>query len=112
MQIKKSVVYYFNGNIRYEKWHKEGDEYYWHRENGPAFISYYDTGEKRHEAWWIDSKRHKIDGPARIWYNPDGTIGEAYYINDIELSKEEWEDHPLVQEWLIKEAMKEALECF
>ena len=110
MKIKKSILYYDNGNIRDEWWHKEGDRDYWHKEDGPAFIRYYLSGEKELEAWWVDDERHKIDGPACIFYDPDGTIiDKEYWINNIGLTKEQWEDHPIRQEWLIKEAMKKAL---
>ena len=86
--------------------------HYWHREDGPADIYYYESGKVSYEAWWVNDKRHRIDGPAWAEYDEDGTISnEYYYINDIRLTKEKWEDHPLRQEYLIKEAMKEALEC-
>jgi len=108
--ITKSIDYYSNGNIRYEKWHREDGEFYLHREDGPAYVVYYVSGEKMNEAWWVNGKKHRIDGPAFIHYNEDDTIWlESYYINGKRLSKEEWENHPLRQEYLIKEAMKEAL---
>jgi len=133
LKIKRSIIYHDNGNIEREYWHKEGNGSYWHREDGPAIITYHDTGElydeewwvdnklhridgpafiryylsgeKKHEEWWVDNKIHRIDGPACIYYNNDGTIWlETYHINGEELTKREWE------EYLIKEAMKEALE--
>jgi len=103
MRIKHSVYYHSSGNVEYEKWHKEGDEYYWHRENGPAFIMYYESGEKKYESWWVNDIQHKIDGPACITYYKDGTIYEEYWINNTKLTKKEWE------EYAIKEAIKEAL---
>ena len=46
-------------------------------------------------------------GRSQIDYKEDGTIWfEEYYINNIKLTKEEWENHPIRQEYLIKEAMK------
>ena len=105
MRIKRSISYRDNGTIRCEWWHKEGDEYYYNKEDGPAYTWYYDTGEKKHEEWWVADKLHKLDGPACINYNKDGTIDKEWYcINGEELSKEQWEDY------IIKEAMKEALE--
>ena len=104
LKIKKSVAYYSTGNIWNILWHKEGDIGYLHKENGPACIWYYDTGKLSYEAWWVENKRHKIDGPACIDYDEDGTIiDKEYYINGENLTKEQW------QEYLIKEAMKEAL---
>jgi len=110
LKVKKSVRYCDNGIMAYEHWHREDNRYYHHREDGPAYIEYWKSVERIYEAWYINNKRHRIDGPARIYYNPDGTIYKNYYyISGERLSKEQWEDHPLVQEWLIKEAMKEAL---
>jgi len=40
----------------------------------------------------------------------DARYFNAERVTGANLLKEEWEDHPLRQEWLIKEAMKEALE--
>jgi len=111
MKIKKSILYYDNGNIRDEWWHKEGDDGYYHREEGPAQIIYHKSGGISYEAWLVDDEEHRMDGPACIYYHKDGTIiAEEYYINGENLSKEEWADHPLRQEYLIKEAMKETLE--
>lgn len=31
---------------------------YWHRENGPAYIT------EELQTWWKHGKRHRIDGPA------------------------------------------------
>ena len=32
------------------------------------------------EAWWLNDKRHREDGPARIWYRPDGSVeSEGWY---------------------------------
>jgi len=111
MKIQKSIKYYTNRDIKREYWHKENDTLYWHREDGPAYIRYWDTGEKEREEWWVADKLHKLDGPAYIVYNSDGTaIYEKYYINGEKMSKEEWEDHPLRQDYIIKEAIKEAME--
>jgi len=111
MKIKKSVKYHDNGNTWKELWHKEGDEYHYHKEDGPAYRSFYLNGELAYEEWWVNNKEHRMDGPASAYYNKDGTIlFEKYHINGEKMSKEEWEDHPIRQEYLIKEAMKEALE--
>ena len=74
LKLNKSVKYHENGNTWKELWHREDDTYYHHREDGPAYIGYYDTGEKHCEEWWVDDKRHRMDGPADIAYNTDGTV--------------------------------------
>ena len=107
LKIKKSIEYYRNGDIWREKWHIKGDEYYLHKENGPAHISYYDTGKKDYEGWYINNKLHRIDGPAHISYYKDGTVRfEHYYINGERLSKKQWENHLLRQEYLVKKTLK------
>jgi hypothetical protein len=44
------IMYYDNGNMDYEHWHKDGKL---HREDGPALISYYPNGNKRYEEWYL-----------------------------------------------------------
>jgi hypothetical protein len=42
--------------------------------NLTAVFSYYGNGNKKYEEWYINYERHREDGPAKIWYNPDGSI--------------------------------------
>ena len=65
-----------------------------HNPYGAAVINKYGYKE-----YWINNKLHRLDGPARIW--PNGV--EAYYINDKQLSKEEFEYHPERLKFLNKE---------
>ena len=61
---------------------------------------------------------HNLETYSGIWTPSDPGYDETligqkyaiYAINGEHFSKEEWENHPLRQEYLIKEAMKEALE--
>ncbi len=47
---------------------------------------YYKDGSIRFERYYLDDKRHREDGPARIDYNKDGSIHyESYYLNDKEV---------------------------
>ena len=63
MEIVKTIEKFGNGNY-VEVYHKKGNRFYYHRE----------------------------DGPAKIWYNSYNLIYyEQYWVNDEELSKEEWE---------------------
>ena len=71
--------YWYKGDI------KEGKGYF-HRLDGPA-IEYKDGGKE----WWVNGKCHKEDGPAFIDY---GGV-EYYYLNNIPLTKKEFEMHPL-----------------
>lgn len=51
------------------------------RKNGPCIVT---TGG--YVAWYLDNKRHRIDGPAMIW--SDGS--EEYFLNDKQYTKEEY----------------------
>lgn len=46
------------------------------RENTPSHIIYYDTGEKKYEAWHKKGEFHREDGPAQIHYAKDGSVIE------------------------------------
>jgi antitoxin component YwqK of YwqJK toxin-antitoxin module len=54
-----------------------------HREDGPAIE--WDGGTK---SWYLNGKRHREDGPAIEW--PDGIGTKEYYLNDKELTEEEF----------------------
>ena len=56
-----------------------------HNPYGPAII--YKDGYK---GYFIEGKRHRLDGPAMMWLNGNG----SYCINDEYLTKEEFEMHP------------------
>ncbi len=43
-------------------------------------IEYYRNGNIKYEGYYIDGYRHRVDGPAVIWYDEDGKV----------LSKEYW----------------------
>jgi hypothetical protein len=58
-----------------------------HRLKGHAFE--FANGTKE---WWVNGKLHRLDGPAVMWL--DGA--EAWYIHGVQLSKEEFDRHPLV----------------
>ena len=90
MEIEKRTINYDDGSYR-EIYHKKGDKDYWHKVDGPAYIAYNPDGSIQYEEYWINNQRHRVDGPACIDYNPDGSIRcEEYWINGEELYKEEW----------------------
>jgi len=63
-------------------------ESYWvnskkHKLEGPAYIEYYKNGNVRCEEYWINNKKHRLEGPARIIYYENGNIlYEEYWVND------------------------------
>jgi len=65
-----------------------------HNPYGPAII--YKVGTK---VYYIEGKRHRLDGPAAIWSNGH----EEYCINNESLSKEQFEVHPERLKFLGKE---------
>ena len=80
--IFKDIVYHKkNTNIR-------------HNPYAPAYI-----GVNGYKGYFIDGKRHRLDGPARIYLSGD----EEYYINNELLTKEEFEFHPERLKFLGKE---------
>lgn len=63
----------------------------YHREDGPARKKWYENGEVEYEEYWVNHKQHREDGPAWIWYNEDGIIKSQYfYIDGRQLSEKEW----------------------
>ena len=57
-----------------------------HREDGPALIVYYESGNINYEHYYINGQRHREDGPAVINYNEDGSVSSEYYsINGIRI---------------------------
>ena len=65
-----------------------------HNPYGPAVVS-----KDGYKAYWINNKRHRLDGPALIRSNGS----EEYYIYGKELTKEEFEIHPDRLKFLGKE---------
>ena len=64
----------------YEEWRNEAGLF--HREKGPAQISYYRDGPIEYEEFCIDGEYHRESGPAYIHYNLDGSINhEAFYVS-------------------------------
>ena len=81
-----------------KKWFNNAGE--WHREDGPAIE--WENGDK---SWIVNGKSHRLDGPAREW----GYDNNYYYINGQQLTKDEWESHPLRKDYVIKENLKSIL---
>jgi len=55
----------------------------WHREDGPAYIMYYDNGNIKYKEYWFNNILHRLDGPAIIAYDSiiNGDILEETYYN-------------------------------
>ena len=62
-----------------------------HRIDSPAMIWYDKDGSVWREYYYINDKCHRIDGPAIIWYDKDGSVRrEYYYINNKPYNKEDY----------------------
>jgi len=62
-----------------------------HRENGPAFTSWFQNGELDIMAWWINGERHRVDGPAVITHQYDGKIQKCYWhLNGFSMHIDDW----------------------
>jgi len=70
------------------------------KESLPAKICFTPDGSDSYisKFWFINDNLHRVDGPAVVWYDKAGEIiNEEYYINDLELSKQKWEQDPEVK---------------
>ena len=85
--LDKYEVY---GDILYYK--KDTDIF--HNPYGPAIID-----KDGYKAYFIESKCHRLDGPAVIYWG--GKV--EYFINDEKLTEEEFEIHPQRLKFLGKE---------
>jgi len=63
-----------------------------HRDKGPAF-KHYVSGILLYEEWVYKNNTHRLDGPAAIRYNHDGSIQEErYFIENECFNMGTWED--------------------
>jgi len=63
----------------------------WHREDGPALQEFY-SGQLAIVKYYINGKRHRLDGPAYKDFFYDGKpSSETYYINDVWYTKSDYE---------------------
>jgi antitoxin component YwqK of YwqJK toxin-antitoxin module len=82
--MNPEITYYENGIKRYEGWFLNNN---YHREDGPAFQSWFSNGNKSYEGWYLNGILHRENAPAFIYYNQDGTIKESrWYLNGKNLS--------------------------
>lgn len=91
MEIEKRIVK-LEHDYYVEEYHKKGNRFYYHREDGPARIQYRKDNSILFREYLVNDKLHREDGPALIIYNKDGSIHyKKYYINGNQLSEEDWE---------------------
>ena len=66
-------------NISSEGYYINGQ---YHREDGPANISYYENGNIRYEVWVVDGVPYRENGPSVIIYYENGNKSQEYYLID------------------------------
>ena len=87
-KLNPEIKYWDNGNKGYEIWYLNGKK---HREDGPAYQSWYKNGQKYYERWYLNGKSHREDGPvSQEWHENGQKEYESWYLNDKEYSKEDW----------------------
>ena len=88
-KVQEYKTYYANGNILFIYYINKYGQY--HNLYGPAYIVYYENGNKTCEGYYINGKLHRKDGPAYIaYYKNKNKKYEEYYIDGIEYTYEEW----------------------
>lgn len=71
---------FLSGMIKREEWKRDS---YFHREDGPACISYFETGVISYQAWYWYGQQHREDGPAWLEYYPNGSVKcQGWFIRD------------------------------
>jgi antitoxin component YwqK of YwqJK toxin-antitoxin module len=74
-----AILSFKNGTLKSEDYYKNGNK---GRAGAPADIVYYDDGNIASEVWYKNDEKHRTDGPAYIDYAPDGEIElEKFYLN-------------------------------
>ena len=85
---EKIVKYHDNGNIKSVLYKINGN---YHREDGPAYQSWYENGEKNVDFYYRNDKLHREDGPAyQVWNGNGEKFSEFYYLNDNQYNREKW----------------------
>lgn len=77
----KTTEYYDDAQtkIKLEKW-QLNDKL--HREDGPAYIKYYEDGTTEAEIYYINGKEHREERPAAIYFHENCEIKlQKYFIN-------------------------------
>jgi antitoxin component YwqK of YwqJK toxin-antitoxin module len=53
-----------------------------HRDDGPAYIEYYENGNIRGKTYFLNGNYHRPDGPAIISYYENGNVDyKSYNLN-------------------------------
>ena len=76
------IYYYGDGQIECVKYINESLGF--HREDGPAYITWFPDGIKYYEGYFMNNSAHRVDGPATQYFHTNGNKEfEIYYLNGI-----------------------------
>ena len=87
MKCSIQKKYWSNGNIKHEIHYDLNGMF--HREDGPAIISYYYNGNIKRETYYINGKKYRKDGPTNINYHGNGSICMEQYCVGCILHRED-----------------------
>ena len=69
-----------SSKFKIESWKTSSGDF--HRERGPAYIRYSNSGKIVRKEWWVNGQRHRESDPAILEYTESGIItGRRYYVN-------------------------------
>jgi len=68
------IIYRNDGSVDSKLWYTDNGNL--HRVDGPAKIWYYPDGTVEFETWYQNGVLHRVDGPAFIEYRSEGIVGE------------------------------------
>lgn len=83
--VKDSVIFvkriiFTTDQRTIERWYNQDGNI--HREDLPAEICYYETGQKSEECWYKNGKIHRDGLPADIYYFKNGQKSEEHWYKD------------------------------
>ena len=78
MSIRIEETYYPNSILKFRCYYNDANQF--HREDGPAYETYYSNGELQHSVWFLHGQIHREDGPAY----------EGFDLNGILIHREWW----------------------
>lgn len=94
MDIQEHKIVNEDNSYEILYYYKDVGKYYYHKEDGPAYIGYYPNGVLRIEVYWVNNQIHREDGPARITYNKKGeAVLTEYIIHGKYINYDEWQEN-------------------
>ncbi len=80
MSIRIEETYYPNSILKFRCYYNDANQF--HREDGPAYETYYSNGELQHSVWFLHGQIHREDGPSIEVFREDGTCQvRRWHIN-------------------------------